>query len=133
VDGSHFIFYVGVVLVPMVSFTSPTLHRWRSGHLFIHFNLPGLPKGWLSLRTVSEKGRLVSLQPLLFPELLLIIPSLLKSRPFSLLFIQAFFPSYCFFHILGIIILNLVTNGKWKSTQIPMNLDSLIFDERNIL
>jgi hypothetical protein len=108
-------------------------HRWQFGHLFIHFSLSGLPKGWLSLRTISEKGRLVSLQPLLFPELLLIIPSLPKSRAFPLLFIQAFFPSYCFFHSLGIIILDLVTNGRWQFTQISLNLDNLIFDEWNIL
>jgi hypothetical protein len=133
VDGSHFIFFWGAVLVPMVSFTAPTLHRWWSGHLFIHFSLLGLPKAWLSLRVVSKKGRLISLQPLLFPKLLLIIPSLPKSRPFSLLFIQAFFPSYCFFHSLGIIILDLVTNGRWQSTHISLNLDSLIFDERKIL
>jgi hypothetical protein len=133
VDGSRFIFFVGAVSVPMVSFTTPTLHRWWSGHLFLHFSLPGLPKGWLSLRVVSEKGRLVSLQPLLFPELLLIIPSLSKSRTFSLLFIQAFYPSYCFFYSLGTIILDFVTNGRWQSTQIYLSLDNLFFDERNIL
>jgi hypothetical protein len=129
---SRFTIFMGTISVLVVSFTTPTLNGCLSlslCSLFSHWQ----SKQWLSLKTVSEKGRLVSLLPLFLLKPLLVIPSLPKDRLFSLLFIQEFFTSYCFFHSLRIIILNLVTNRRWQSTQIPLNFDSLVFDEWNIL
>jgi len=79
VDSSHFVISVGAISVPMVSFTTPTFHWWRSWHLPTHFNLPGLSKRWLSLRTVSKKGWLSSLLPLIHLEFIIVFPSLLES------------------------------------------------------
>jgi hypothetical protein len=120
---------MGTISVLVVSLIAPTLNGCLSLSLCSLFSHSRLSKRWLSLKTVSEKGRFVSLLPLFLLKLPLIIPNLPKDGPFSLLFIQAFHLSYCFFHGLRIIILNIVTHGRWKSTQISLNLDSLMFDD----
>jgi hypothetical protein len=62
--------------------------EWASVSAFVpHFNHSWLSKRWMSLRTISEKWRLISLLPLFFLKLLLVIPSLPKGRFFSLLLI----------------------------------------------
>ena len=87
VDNSYFIIYVGEISVPMVSFTTPTLHRCMSWHFPTHFSLPGICKRWLFLRTVSEKGWLSSLLPLIHIEFIFVFPGLSENRLLSLLLI----------------------------------------------
>jgi hypothetical protein len=113
VDSSDFVTSMGAIYVYMISFTTPTFHRCLSWNLYTYFFLSGLSKILLSLRTVSEKGRFVSLLRFLFLEILLVIQSLPKSGLFSLFIIYAFFSSYCLFHSFRIIILDLVTDGRW--------------------
>jgi hypothetical protein len=86
-DNSHFSIFVGTISVLMISLTTPTLNGSLSWPLFPYFSHSRFSKRWLSLRNVFEKGRFVSLLPLLFLELPLVIPSLPKGRLFSLLLI----------------------------------------------
>jgi hypothetical protein len=86
IDISHFSIFVWTIYVLMVSLIAPTLNGHLYWPLFPYFSHSWLSKCWLSLRTISEKWRFVSLLPLLFLKLLLVIPSLPKGRLFSLLF-----------------------------------------------
>jgi hypothetical protein len=50
-----------------------------------------------------------------------------------LLIIYTFFSPYSFFQSLGIIILDFITDERWQPTQISLDLDCLILNERDIL
>jgi hypothetical protein len=72
---------VRTISKPMVSFTTPTLHRWLSWPLNPCVNHSGFFMHLFPLWIIFEESWLSSLLPLIHLEFFIVFPSLLESWP----------------------------------------------------